>query len=147
MSLAELIARISQSGAKMALIVTLWKGNPRLIQFVSPTGEDLLTLKIESAALRREVSSFKGPRIVSVGAVTVGKESSSVTKHFAGFIAALMDHEVVESESPNPVGREGSNMVEIRIEDLPGGKILWTHYHTLNAQEIGPRIRIVMIGR
>ncbi|MFQ5831242.1 MAG: hypothetical protein ACE5H4_00875 [Candidatus Thorarchaeota archaeon] len=145
--MAELVARIHQSGAKMALVVSLWKGNPRIIQFVSPTGENLLALKIESATLRRELLSSKGLRIVSVSTVTVGKESSGVAKHFAGFIAALMNHRVVESDGPVLVGLEGTNMVEIRIEDLGGGKILWTHYHTLNAQEIGPRIRIVEIRR
>ncbi len=145
--MAELVARIRQSGAKMALVVSIWKGNPRILQFVSPTGENLLTLKIESTALRREISSSKGLRISSVRTVTVGKDSSDVAKQFAGFIAALLDHRVVESDGPTSVGRGGSNMVEIRIEDLGGGKILWTHYHTLNAQEIGPRIRIVEIRR
>jgi hypothetical protein len=131
----------------MALIVTLWKGNPGTIQFISPTSDELLTVKIDSAALRREVSSFKGRRINSIHAVTVRKDTSRQGRFLADFIAALVDLEAIESNAPAIVGSEGSNKVEIRVEDLGGGKILWTHYHALDGEEIGPRIRVSGLRR
>lgn len=143
MNSTELVARIQQSDAKMALLVTLWKGNPGTIQFISPTGNELLTVKVESAALRREVSSHKGLRVQSVHAVTFPKNISKQGRYLADFIAALANLEATESDMPVIAESEGSNKVEIRIEDLDDGKILWTHFHALDGEEIGPRIRVV----
>ncbi|UCH04652.1 MAG: hypothetical protein JSW05_00375 [Candidatus Thorarchaeota archaeon] len=143
----ELIARIQQSDAKMALVVTLWKGNPGTIQFISSTGSELLTVKLESAALRREVSSLKGLRIHSVYAVTVPKSISRQGRNLADFIAALFNFEATESDTPVMAESDGSNNVEIRIEDLGGGKILWTHLHAVNGEEMGPRIRVLGVRR
>jgi len=147
MNSAELVARIQQSGAKMALLVTLWKGNPGTIQFISSTGSELLTVKLESAALRREVSSLKGLRIHSVYAVTIPKKISKQGRNLAGFIAALFNLETTESDAPVMASSQGSNKVEIRIEDVGGGKILWTHHHAINGEEIGPRIRVLGLRR
>jgi rRNA maturation protein Rpf1 len=127
----------------MALLVTLWKGNPGTLQFISPTGNELLTLKLESAALRREVSSRKGLRFQSVHAVTVPKNISRQGRTLADFLASLYNTEVTESDIPSAAESKGSNKVEIRVEDLGGGKILWTHFHAVNGEEIGPRIRVI----
>ncbi|MFX0045713.1 MAG: hypothetical protein ACFE8Z_07685 [Candidatus Hermodarchaeota archaeon] len=147
MNSTELVARIQHSDAKMALIVTLWKGNPGTIQFISRTGSELLTVKVESAALRREVSSRKGLRVQSVHAVTIPKKITKQGRYLADFIAALVDLEVAESDMPVITESEGTNKVEIRIEDLGSGKILWTHFHALDGEEIGPRIRVIGLQR
>ncbi len=147
MSSTELVARIQQSDAKMAFIVTLWKGNPGTIRFISPTGSELLTVKLESAALRREVSSLRGLRILSVRTVTVPKNISKQGRNLADFIAALFDLDATESDSPVIAEADGSNKVEIRIEDLRGEKILWTHFHAVDGEEIGPRIRVIGLRR
>jgi hypothetical protein len=142
MSLAELMSRVEQSGATLALVVSIWKGNPRTIKFLYPTEDDVLELRIESAALRREVSDNKGSRIDSVYGVTVEENCSSNVRELASIIASTLGIDVKSEPHPANLGEAGSGMVEIRITDLPGKKLLWTFYNTRNGSEMGPRIRI-----
>lgn len=142
MNLAELRSRVEQSGATLALVVSIWKGNPRTIKFLYPAEEDVLELRIESAALRREVSDNKGSRIHSVYGVTVEESCSSNARKLASIIALTLGIDVKNEPHPVNLGEAGSGMVEIRITDLPGQKLLWTSYNARNGLEIGPRIRI-----
>ncbi len=147
MSLAELRSRVEQSGATLAIVVSIWKGNPRTIRFLYPTDADVLELKIESAALRREVSENKGSRIHSVYGLTVEDTCSSNGRELASVIASTLDTDVRSEQHPVILGEAGSGMVEIRITDLPSEKLLWTFYNTRNGSEIGPRIRISNLRR
>jgi hypothetical protein len=79
--------------------------------------------------------------------VTVPKNISKQGRHLADFIAALTDLKATDSDMPTEAVAEGSNKVEIRVEDLGGGKILWTHFHAVNGEEIGPRIRVTGLRR
>ncbi len=147
MSIEELRSRVNQSGARSALVVSIWKGNPRTIRFISPTADDELELKIESAVLRREVSDNKGPRIHSTFGVTVEENCSSNAHELASILASTLSVDMINEPHPIALGKAGSGMVEIRVTDLRGGKLLWTFYHTHDGSEIGPRIRIVELRR
>ncbi|MFX1368137.1 MAG: hypothetical protein ACFFAY_06050 [Promethearchaeota archaeon] len=77
----------------------------------------------------------------------MAENSSQRTRSIAAFIAGLLDIEVHDREAPVPVGKDGAGFMEYWFTDLPGGKVLWTIYHTVDAQEIGPRIRILQMKR
>ena len=141
MSLEELRSRVEQSGARLALIVSIWKGNPRTIRFLFPY-DDELELKIESATLRREVSINKGPRIHSVYGVSIEENCSSNARELASIIASILETDIKSEQQPVILGEAGTGIGEIRVTDLSRGKLLWTCYHTRNGSEIGPRIRI-----
>ncbi|MHA2385067.1 MAG: hypothetical protein ACXAEE_02535, partial [Candidatus Thorarchaeota archaeon] len=126
MSISELKSRVVQSGAALALVVSIWKGNPRTIRFLYPTDDDVLELRIESAALRREVSDNKGSRIHSIHGVTVEENCSSNARELASVVASTLNTDVKNEPHPVVLGEAGSGMVEIRITDLPGKKLLWT---------------------
>ncbi|MFX0053976.1 MAG: hypothetical protein ACFFAX_02295 [Promethearchaeota archaeon] len=147
MSLDELRSRVVQSGARLALIVTIWKGNPRTIRFLYPHDDDALEIKVESAALRREVSDNKGPRIHAILGVTVEENCSKNARELASVIASMLEIDVKSEQQPVVLDEEASGMVEIRVSDLSGGKLLWTFYHAQNGLEIGPRIRISKVWR
>jgi rRNA maturation protein Rpf1 len=147
MSISELRSRVVQSGAALALVVSIWKGNPRTIRFLYPTDDDVLELRIESAALRREVSDNKGSRIHSIYGVTVEENCSSNARELASVVASMLNTDVKNEPHPVVLDEPGSGMVEIRITDLPGKKLLWTSYGTRNGSEIGPRIRISQLRR
>lgn len=147
MGLKELAGRISQSGAKTALIVSMFKGNPRDIQFMDPSGKITATITLESAILRREVSEDVKTRTKGISSISVAENSSQRTRNIAAFIAGLLDMEVHDREAPVPVGKNGAGFMEYWFTDLPSGKVLWTIYHTVDAQEIGPRIRILQMKR
>ncbi|MFW9846396.1 MAG: hypothetical protein ACFFD6_06590, partial [Candidatus Thorarchaeota archaeon] len=107
MSINELLSRIRQSGAEMALVVSHWKGNPRTVLFLSPTGEEILEIKIESGTLRREISALKEPRIRSAYAVTVESNPSEDIKAIALVLSSVLGLELKESSAPIVAGPAG----------------------------------------
>jgi hypothetical protein len=106
-----------------------------------------LEIKIESAALRREVSENKGSRIHSVYGVTVEEGCSSNARELASAITSTLDTDVKIQPLPIILGEAGSGMIEIRITDINSEKLIWTTYNTRNGSEIGPRIRISEVRR
>lgn len=147
MSIDELRSRVQQTGARLALIVTIWKGNPRTIRFLYPHHDDALEVRVESAALRREVSGNKGPRIHSIYGVTVEENCTQNAREFASAIASMLATDVKNEPQPVVLDEAAFGMVEIRVSDLRGGKLLWTFYHAHNGLEVGPRIRISKLWR
>jgi hypothetical protein len=143
MGLGELASRISSSGAEGAVVISTWKGNPGDLSFLSPDGREVLVLRVESAMLRREVSGSAGVRVSSIGAVLVTPDSSPDVVALGGHLARLLRTNLGKAEEP-PAGREPGE-VALWLESLPSGKALWTHYHSLDGTEIGPRIRIKSI--
>jgi hypothetical protein len=142
MSIDELRSRVVQSGSNLALIVSIWKGNPRTIRFLYPRDDDALELRVESAALRREVSNKKGLRIHSIYGVTVEENCSPNALELASVIASMLGIDVKSKQQSGAQDEASSGMVEIRVSDLREGKLLWTFYHAQNGMELGPRIRI-----
>jgi len=146
MGLSQLAARVGQSGAKAALVVSMWKGNPGILRFMSSSGEELVTIKVESAKLRREVSQTKKNRIIGTAGIFIGSESSNKTRELGEILASFLDIEIFEVTTPEDVQVE-DNLSLIWLEDQPSGKILWTHYNSTDRIEIGPRIRVSSIRR
>jgi len=145
MSLQELISRIQASGATAALVVTLYKGNPGGIRIFDSSGVERLVIRMESAALRREVMRGKKLRINSIHSLSVPPNSSLQTMKLAQELARLLDTELLELEKLSPVGPEGEHAVDIRLTDMRGGRTLWTHYHAADVSEVGPRIRVTSV--
>jgi hypothetical protein len=77
----------------------------------------------------------------------VAENSSQRTREVAGLLSHFLDIDVNDRKEPLLVGKDGSGFIEHWFADLPGGKVLWTVYHTADAQEIGPRIRILRVKR
>ena len=146
MGLSQLAARVGQSGAKAALVVSMWKGNPGILSFLSSSGEELVTVKVESAKLRREVSQTKKKRIIGTAGIFIESESSRKTQELGELLASFLDIEMFEAATPEDVQVE-DNWSLIWLEDQPSGKILWTHYHSTDIIEVGPRIRVSSIRR
>ncbi|NHI83098.1 MAG: hypothetical protein EAX81_02170 [Candidatus Thorarchaeota archaeon] len=147
MNIKELVARISQSDAKAALVITMFKGNPRTIQILLPTGSIGATLFLESAILRREIIPDKGPRISGAISVCIEENTSQQARILADSLSELLDVMVSERTFPMCIGEKGRGQIELWLSSLPNGKILWTHYHALDAKEIGPRMRITKYER
>jgi len=146
MGLPELAARIGQSGAKAALVISMWKGNPSILSFTSSSGDELATIKVESAKLRREVNPTKKNRINGTAGVFIESGSSNRTVELGEVLSSFLDVALFEVASPKDVQVE-ENWSIIWLEDLPSGKILWTHYHSTDRHEIGPKIRVTSIRR
>jgi len=146
MGLTELAARVRQSGAKAALVISTWKGNPSILGFTSATGEELATIKIESAMLRREVNPTRKTRVIGTAGIFIKSGSSRRTRELGEILASYLDILLFEIEHPKNVQVE-ENWSFIWLEDHPSGKILWTHYHSMDRIEIGPRIRVTSIRR
>jgi rRNA maturation protein Rpf1 len=146
MGLTELAARVMQSGANAALVISMWKGNPRLLVFTTSTGLDAFTIKIESAKLRREVNPTKNTRLIGLSGVFIKSGSSEQTRELGVVLASFLNIELQEITDPRNAQVE-ANWSLIWLEDLPSEKILWTHYHSGNGIEIGPRIRVTSIRR
>lgn len=146
MGLTELAARVGQSGAKAALVISMWKGNPGILSFTSSSGEELVAIKIESAKLRREVNPTKKNRIIGTSGVFIESGSSSKTRELGEVLASFLNVEIFEMTNPEDAQVE-DNWSLIWLEDLPSGKILWTHYHSTDTIEIGPRISVTSIRR
>jgi len=146
MGLAELAARVGQSGANAALVISMWKGNPSLLIFTTSTGKELITIKMESAKLRREVTKTKNQRFVGTAGVFIKSGSSEKIIDLGTVLASFLNIELFEVATPNDVQVE-DNWSLIWLEDLPSEKILWTHYQSTNRIEIGPNIRVTSIRR
>ncbi len=145
MSIAELSSRIKQSRASAAIIVSLYKGNPRSLQVLSPDGGQLMEVRMESATLRREVTSSRSPKMRTIHAIVVQSGAGEQTRAIAEMLSNLLDTPLVESKEIVAVGSNGMNKVTVWLQDLPAGKSLWTHYHAKDGLELGPRMRITSV--
>jgi rRNA maturation protein Rpf1 len=146
MGRTELAARVGQSGANAALVVSMWKGNPSLLIFTDSTGEETVSIKMESAKLRREVYSTKNNRISGTAGVFVKSGSSDNVKELGDVLTNFLNLELFEVSDPETIDVDDNGSL-IWLEDLPSGKILWTHYISGKGVEIGPRIRVTSIRR
>jgi len=146
MGLPELVARINQNGAKAAIVISLWRGNPGEMTILSSKGEETINIRLESALLRREVNPAGPSRMSRVDCVLIKKGSSSSVKAFAEDIASLLDIGLSEHVDPHEVLTDTTQSF-IWLEDGNSGKILWTHYNTKNGIEVGPRIRVSAVRR
>jgi len=141
MGLPELVARINQNGANAAIVISLWRGNPGDMTIISSKGEEIINIRLESALLRREVNPTGPSRISRADCLLFKTGSSPSVKALAENIASLLNIEISEQENPNEVPMDKAQSF-IWLEDGNSGKILWTHYSSINRTEIGPRIRI-----
>lgn len=146
MGLSELKARISQTGAIAALIVSIWKGNPGEMIFVSSDGNEQLRLKLDSTLLRREVNPGENQRIQPAYRVFIKTGSSGKVHALAKDLASLLNLELFDQNSPLEASRNSVHSF-IWFEDAGAGKILWTHYTAITGVETGPRIRIMTVRR
>lgn len=144
--LQELSARIHTSGANGAVVISMWRGNPSLLVFMNRMGKELCTVKIESAKLRREVNPSIKVRIAGIAGVFIKAGSSEKTRDLGELLGSLLNLEPVEFANPSDALVD-ENWSIVWLEDLPSGKMLWTHYHSRDKSEIGPRIRVVSIRR
>jgi len=147
MNMAQLRARISQVGANAAIIVSMFRGNPGELSFIDESGEEILNIRMESAALRREVSPDSSTKNVSCLGVVVKEDSSERTLSLATELAELFNMELNVTASPYAITTDQSRSSFVWLEDLKKGKILWTQYITDDHKEIGPRIRISSLRR
>lgn len=146
MSVEELLSRILQSGARAALVISIWKGNPGEMTVLLPSGAELLRMKIDSALLRRETNPIFKRKIDGIESICVKTGSSKKVMEIARDLGNLFDTLVQECQSPTDIS-SNSNRILIWLEDSPKGKILWTHYSTYNSLELGPRIKISSVRR
>jgi len=146
MGLPELVARISQNGAKAAIVISMWRGNPGEMTILSSKGEETINIRLESALLRREVNPTGPTRISRVDSVLTKSGSSALVKALAEDIASLLNLDLSERVDPHEALAKDTQSF-IWFEDGGSGKILWTHYNTLNGVEVGPRIRVSTVRR
>lgn len=144
--LQELSARIHTSGANGAVVISMRRGNPSLLVFMNQMGKEVYTVKMESAKLRREVNPGGRVRTAGIAGVFIKTGSSEKTRDLGEILGSLLNLETVELADPGDATVD-ENWSMIWLEDLPSGKILWTHYHSTNKVEIGPRIRVASIRR
>ena len=145
LSLSELAARVGQSGANAALIISMWKGNPSILNFTSSEEEELASIKVEMAMLRREVNTSK-KRINGVAGVFMESQSSDKTRVLGEIFSEMLDLELKEVSHIDSTELDPGQSL-IWLQDASSGKILWTHYHTTDGAEIGPRIRVTSLRR
>jgi rRNA maturation protein Rpf1 len=146
MSIAELSSRIKQSRASAAIVVSLFKGNPRSLQILSPDGGQIMEVRVESAKLRREVTSSHSPKMRNIHSIAVQSEAGEQTRAIAEMLSSLLDAPIAESLEIVAVGSKGMNEVMVWLQDFPTGKTLWTFYHAKDGLEIGPRMRITSVN-
>ena len=144
--LQELSVRIHTSGANGAVVISMWKGNPNLLLFMNQAGREICTVRMESAKLRREVDPSNRRRVVRVAGVFIKAGSSKKTQELGEILRSLLNLETIELTDPSDAFVD-QNSSMIWLEDLPSGKTLWTHYHSKDKFEIGPRIRVASIRR
>ena len=145
--MAQLRARISQAGANAAIVVSMFRGNPGELSFIDESGEENLNIRMESAALRREVSPDSSTKNISCLGVAVKEDSTERTLALARDLADLFNMELHLTASPYDVNTGHSRFSFAWLEDLKKGKILWTQYITDDYEEIGPRIKISSLRR
>lgn len=146
MGITELTSRIRQSGAQAALIISIWRGNPGELTVLSPQGDEILKLRLESALLRREIDSSNKGRVGTIEGVGVRSGSSERVWNLARDFATLLSLNVKEYSDPSE-SRTDKNRALLWFEDAPSDKILWTLYNTKDLSEIGPRIRVSSVRR
>ncbi|TFG15533.1 hypothetical protein EU537_00500 [Candidatus Thorarchaeota archaeon] len=147
MNMVQLQARIKQVEANAAIIVSMFRGNPGELSFIDDSGGEILNIRMESAALRREVSPDSSTKNISCLGVAVKEDSSKHTLGLAKELADLFNVQFQLIASPYDVTTNHSRHSFLWFEDLNKGKILWTHYVTDRHTEIGPRIRISSLRR
>jgi rRNA maturation protein Rpf1 len=140
MGLGELASRILQAGARAAIVISMWRGNPGDLSFIDSGGSELALIRVESALLRRETLTSGKPKVTSLLSISVRTDSSDSVKSLASLLQSLLDLPVEYHSEPSTVGVAGQ--CQLWLESTPSGKIIWTHYHALDGTEIGPRIRI-----
>ena len=146
MGLTELASRIRQSGAHAALIISIWRGNPGELTVLSPQGDEILKLRLESALLRREIDSSNKGRVGTIEGVGVKSGSSERVWNLARDFATLLSLNILEYSDPSESHTE-KNRALLWFEDASSEKILWTQYNTKDLSEIGPRIRVSSVRR
>ncbi|MHA1950554.1 MAG: hypothetical protein ACW99G_18970 [Candidatus Thorarchaeota archaeon] len=145
MGLTEIAARVRLTGANAALIISMWKGNPSILSFTSSDEEELASIKIEMAMLRREVNGDK-KRVNQVSGVFIESPSSDMTRALGEVLSSFLNTELIEVSHIDASTLDPGQTL-IWLQDSPSGKTLWTHYHTTNSVEIGPRIRVTSLKR
>ncbi|MFW9786300.1 MAG: hypothetical protein ACFFE2_02120 [Candidatus Thorarchaeota archaeon] len=146
MGLTELAARVGKSGANGALVISMWKGNPSLLVFTNSAGEEVASIKMESAKLRREVNREKKTRVAGTAGIFLKSDSSTQTRELADLLSSFLGVETFELAKISDAQVE-EHWSLVWLEDLPSGKTLWTHYNSTDGVEIGPRIRVTSIRR
>jgi rRNA maturation protein Rpf1 len=146
MGLTELASRIKQSGARAALIISIWRGNPGELTILSSEGKEILKLRLESALLRREIDASNKGRVGTIEGVGVKIGSSTRVWDLARFFAELLSLNIDELSNPAE-RRTEKNRALLWFEDASSEKILWTFYNTKDLSEFGPRIRVSSIRR
>ncbi|MHA1906201.1 MAG: hypothetical protein ACW98Y_02815 [Candidatus Thorarchaeota archaeon] len=141
MSLTELISRITQEDAKVAFIISTFRGNPGNIQILSPDGVTHYDIKMESAVLRREVLADSKTRVDELTLIAVQGESNTLLNQFSEFLVSLLDLPLTTISSLEEIPFQKGNRAILLLKES-GGKILWTWHHASDHREIGPRIRI-----
>ncbi|MFX1481996.1 MAG: hypothetical protein ACFFCP_02285 [Promethearchaeota archaeon] len=141
--LSEIAARVRQHNASAVLIISMWKGNPSTLSFSSSSGDELASINVEMAMLRREVNPAKH-RINGISGVFVEKGSSIKTQAVGQMLASLLDLDLSEASSPDVTSQDPGKCM-IWLQDTSSGKVIWTHYHTTDGSEIGPRIKVASI--
>jgi len=145
MGLSEIAARVGQTGANAALIISMWKGNPSILSFTSSDSKELASIKIEMAMLRREVSTAK-KRTNAVAGVFVESQSNYKTCDLGELLSKFLNVDLREVSHIDPTTLD-PGQTAIWLQDAVSGKILWTHYHTTDGTEMGPRIRVASLRR
>lgn len=146
MGLTELISRILQSGALAAIVISIWKGNPGELTILSPNGEEILKLRLESALLRREIDPTNTGRVGSIEGIGIKIGSSESVRDIARIFGELLSLNIDELSNPSERQTE-KNKTLLWFEDATSEKILWTHYNTKDLSELGPRIRVSSVRR
>ncbi len=144
--MSELLSRVNQSKAKAAFVITAFKGNPGELQIISPDGSTPYALRMESAALCREVSPDTKYRVGTLDAIAVLAGAEEETIQFSKYWASLigLDLSTVESLDELITGSSGHAFALLRNA---GGKVHWSFYHAEDGAEIGPRMRILGFRR
>jgi len=140
MGLSELASRIHQSGARAAVIISMWHGNPGDLSLIDPDGSELAVIRVESALLRREIVASPRTRVTSVSPIAVKSDSPDRVQELALILSDLLECEVEEHTAPPRDGPRGE--CTPWLEPAPSGRVIWTHYHAYDGTEIGPRIRV-----
>lgn len=146
MSVEELVSRIRQSGANAALVISIWKGNPGELTLLTGSGEEFLKIRLDSALLRRETNPMFRKRISGIGSACAKLGCSTKVLELSKDLASILDVPLRQAQSPEEL-RDDTNKTVLWFDDAPSGKILWTHYTSQDADEIGPRMTISTIWR
>ena len=104
-----------------------------------------MEVRMESAKLRREVTSLRNPKMHTIHSITVQSGAGEQTRRIAEMLSDLLDAPTAESMEIVAVGSKGTNEVVVWLQDFPPGKTIWTHDHAKDGLEIGPRMRITSV--